>query len=496
MGAAKMRNGEGREPTGKIGRGCGYGTPAALLLLGLLAAFLLVWTYLIGERQSKVLGWADAAMFVILFAWILIIAASVAGLSRHERRRRRAEAALGLAYEEMEQRVAIRTAELSDANRKLQEEIAERARAEMSLKMSEGEYRRLSAQFGTLLDTIPAPITLVSPGLKVMWANKGASVLSLPHPASLHCYEARHDRSTPCVGCPAEKSFLTGKAESARMNTPDGRHWDIRTVPVVKEGGAIEGVIEVASDITETVNLQAESMRAAHLASLGELAAGVAHEINNPVNGIINCAEILFNKSGEGTREHEISEIIIKEGNRIAFIVKSLLSFAREETEERMPARVQEILADSIALTEAQLRKEGITLTLDVPADLPPVLAQPQQLVQVFLNLINNSRYALGQKYPGKHEEKVLGITAREVAVDGRTRVRIVFRDQGTGIPANDLSRVIDPFFSTKPKGMGTGLGLSVSHGIILHHGGTISIDSVEGAFTEVAIELPVPEKR
>src|SRR5512134_1718938 len=365
-GAAKMRDGEGNDLTGKVYRE--YRTPAAVLLLGLLSVLLLVWTYLIGERQGKLFAWADATMdmrvnaamyhlwfeeaaargsredagkafsyldeslmlsdailsggksehgsflprldepglrrhgeiirshllklkelglerqrdlkaagigspldvefnavfrefdaearfletfserkwesdqaktgrlqFFILVAWILIIAASAVGLSRHERRRRRAEAALGLAYDEMEQRVTVRTAELSNANLKLQEEIAERERAEVSLKMSEGEYRRLSAQFRTLLDTIPAPITLVSPGLKVMWANKVASALSLPHPASpLHCYEARHDRSAPCSGCPAEKSLQTGKAENARMITPDGRHWDIRTVPVVK----------------------------------------------------------------------------------------------------------------------------------------------------------------------------------------------------------------------------------------------------------------------
>jgi signal transduction histidine kinase len=292
------------------------------------------------------------------------------------------------------------------------------------------------------------------------------------------------------------KSFQSGGMESSRVTSPDGRHWDIRTVPVVKEGGAVEGVIEVASDITETVTLQAEGMRSAHLASLGELAAGVAHEINNPVNGIISCAEILLNKSGEGTREYEISGRILREGSRIAVIVKSLLSFGREETEEKIPSHLQEILADSIALTDAQLRKEGITLVLDVPADLPPVLAQSQQLVQVFLNLINNARYALGQKYPGKHEGKVLGITAREWTADDRPRVRIAFRDQGMGIPANVVGRVIDPFFSTKPKGMGTGLGLSVSHGIILRHGGTLAIESVEGAYTEVVVELPASGER
>jgi nitrogen fixation/metabolism regulation signal transduction histidine kinase len=419
----------------------------------------------------------------------LIIGALATALFRRERRRRHAEAALEQAYGEMERQVAVRTAELSDANRMLEEEIAERKRAEEFLKMNESEYRRLLAQFRTLLDTIPAPITLISPDMKVMWANKVASASSLPLSVSLHCYEARHDRSAPCAGCPAEKSFQTGKPENARMITPDGRHWDIRRSG--RQGRARSGIIE-ASDITETVNLQAETCAPRTWRPSGARRR-VAHEINNP-SRIINCAEILFNKNGRDTgardqRDHH------QGGNRIAFIVKSSCpSPARNGG--RMPSRLQEILADSIALTEAQMRKEGITLTLDVPVDLPPILAQPQQLVQVFLNLINNSRYALGQKYPGKHEEKVLSITAKEVTVDGRSRVRIGFRDRGTGIPANDVSRVIDPFFTTKPKGMGTGLGLSVSHGIILHHGGTLSIDSIEGEFTEVAIDLPVPEKR
>jgi len=618
-----MHDGERKKPTGKTYRG--YRTPAAVLLLGLIGALLLVWTYRIGERQSKLFAWADATMdirvnaalfhlwfeeaatlrpgegaemtfsyldvalvlseailyggksehgtalprldepeyrrhgekirsslvkmkeiarnrqrnpkiawigssmdlkfnavfrefekeartletlaerrweseqakasrlnLVIIAAWILIVAAASTGLFRRERRRWQTEEALERAYDEMEHRVTVRTAELSAANRKLQEEIGERERAKQSLKTSEDEFRKLSTHFRTLLDTIPDSITLISPDLKMIWANQGAAAASPSHAHGRHCYEVWHDRSAPCGECPALRSFQSGRIESARVTSPDGRHWDLRTVPIVKEGGAIEGVIEVASDVTETVNLQAEGMRAAHLASLGELAAGVAHEINNPVNGIINCAEILLNKSGEGTREREISGRIIKEGSRIAVIVKSLLSFGREEIEEKTPSHLQEILADSIALTGAQLRKEGITLVMDVPVDLPPVLAQPQQLVQVFLNLINNARYALSQKYPGKHEEKVLSITAREATVDGRPRVRIVFRDQGTGIPENIVSRVVDPFFSTKPKGLGTGLGLSVSHGIVLHHGGTLTIDSVEGAFAEVVIELPV----
>ncbi len=238
-----------------------------------------------------------------------------------------------------------------------------------------------------------------------------------------------------------------------------------------------------------------EAERQAHLASMGELAAGVAHEINNPVSGIINCAEILVNKTDERSREHDIGMRIIKEGSRIAYIVKSLLSFARVEAEEKAPVPIRDVLADTLALTEAQMKKEGITLRLDIDGEATMVRAQHQQLEQVFLNIINNARDALNQKYPEKEEGKTLSITARRAATDGRPCVRIAFHDQGCGIPENVMNRVMHPFFSTKPKGKGTGLGLSISHGIVENHGGKLTIDSREGAFTDVVVELPLLEK-
>jgi signal transduction histidine kinase len=235
-----------------------------------------------------------------------------------------------------------------------------------------------------------------------------------------------------------------------------------------------------------------EAERQAHLASLGELAAGVAHEINNPVNGIINCAEILVNKTGEGSRERDLGKRIIKEGGRIAYIVKGLLSFAREEAEEKVPVPVREILADTLALVEAQMKKEGITLRVDIDNHAMMVRCQPQRIEQVFLNIINNARDALNQKYPMKVEGKTLGIAAKRAERDGRPHVRIAFHDRGTGVPANVMNRIMDPFFSTKPKGKGTGLGLSISHGIVENHGGKLLIESVEGEFTEAVVELPV----
>ena len=126
-----------------------------------------------------------------------------------------------------------------------------------------------------------------------------------------------------------------------------------------------------------------------------------------------------------------------------------------------------------------------------VPSDLPEIVANPQQIQQVFMNLISNARYALNQKYPGVHEDKILEIRGERTVADGGTRVRLTFRDTGTGIPAGLIEKVVDPFFSTKPSGQGTGLGLSICNGIIRDHGGTLRIKSVEGEFTSVTVDLP-----
>ena len=428
---------------------------------------------------------------VIIIAWISIIAASATGLFRRERRRGEAEAALAAAYDDMERQILARTAELSNANRKLQGEIVERQLAETSLVISEAEFRRLSAQFQTLLDTIPDSIILIAPNQTVMWANKGARALSQPDPAGSRCYERWHGGPGPCGDCPAARSFQSGHAESARITSQDGRHWDVRTVPVIREEGRIEGVIEVASDVTERVALQAETMRAGHLASIGELAAGVAHEINSPINGIINYAQILCNKGAPGSPERDIAGRILKEGGRIADIVRGLLSFARDRKEEKRPAAIEDILSEALLLTRAQTKKEGITLLIAVPSDLPGIVANPQQIQQVFMNLIGNARHALNEKYPGAHDDKIIEIRGERIVVNGDTRVRLTFRDTGTGIPAGLIDKVVEPFFSTKQSGQGTGLGLSICNGIVNDHGGTLGIESVEGEFTSVTVDLP-----
>jgi PAS domain S-box-containing protein len=259
----------------------------------------------------------------------------------------------------------------------------------------------------------------------------------------------------------------------------------------VDENGQIITIRSIARDVTELQRAEAEALRAAHLASLGELAAGVAHEINNPINGIINYAELISKKFAKESKEHNISERIIMESERIASIVGGLLAFARDNTDEKKPVDIHEILSDALALTEAQLHKDGIHINNNMTNGLPLLLAQPQQIEQVFLNILSNARYALNQQYPREHPNKILDINGRKIIINDRPYVRIIFRDHGTGIPREIQDQIMNPFFSTKPAKMGTGLGLSISHGIVNNHGGNITIESVPGKFTEVIIEIP-----
>lgn len=257
---------------------------------------------------------------------------------------------------------------------------------------------------------------------------------------------------------------------------------------IFNERGKFEGIVCLAQDIT----MQTETLRAGHLASIGELAAGVAHEINNPINSIINFAQILVDEINKGDNPtQEIPELIIKEGDRVASIVSSLLSFARENEKEKRPIDARHILDEVFALTETQILKEGINLTVDFPAGLKKILADFQQIEQVFLNIINNARYALNEKYPKAHPKKSFVIHGSEEMIDNKLYLEITFLDYGIGIPSEIIEKIYNPFFSTKPSGIGTGLGLAISHGIISDHGGKLKFESTYGQFTKVTVLLP-----
>jgi len=247
-------------------------------------------------------------------------------------------------------------------------------------------------------------------------------------------------------------------------------------------------------DISERTRVQEEAMHAARLASIGELAGGVAHEINNPVNGIINYAQLLVDECQQQGRDPEFPREIINEGRRIAAIVKNLLTFAREASDPAIPFEVFKIFDAAFMLFAKQFEKNFIATRVDIPHDLPPVLVQPQKLQQVFVNILSNARYALNVKYPGVHAEKKLAVSARPLRQGAPGAVRILFHDQGIGIAKHLIPRVCDPFFSGRPRGEGMGLGLTICRNIIKACGGSLLIESVEGSYTDVIVELPIQE--
>ncbi|MFZ2446173.1 MAG: ATP-binding protein [Syntrophobacteraceae bacterium] len=385
--------------------------------------------------------------------------------------RREAEEELGKVHEELERRVEERTAELSESERK---------------------FRRLSQEFETLLYAISDTLILLSPEMKVLWTN-GERALELNETVSdaarQYCYKLLHDRSAPTEDSPITRCFETAE-KAVAVVTHHGAILDIRAFPI-KETGRVISVLLLVIDITEKMAMQAEAMQATHMASLGELAAGVAHEINNPITGIINYGQILINECAPGSMEKDLGGRIVKEGERVGRIVKTLLSYAREGREEKKSTRVPAILEESILLTQAQIRKEGIDLKIDFPDDLPEVDVSPQQIQQCFINIINNARYALNEKYPGRHKNKRFEITGERVTISDLPYVRTIFYDQGVGISSHELSMLTKPFFSTKPFGKGTGLGLNITQKIIADHGGHLGFESAKGEFTRVIIDLP-----
>lgn len=307
------------------------------------------------------------------------------------------------------------------------------------------------------------------------------------------CYTLFHQLDHPCENCLMKAAMATGQIQQCEFSCPDGRIFEQAYTPV-KDFDRSDKVIVLFRDVTDEKASLAAMMQAKQLASLGEMAAAIAHEINNPINGIINYGQILINKSQKESKINEISERIVKEGDRIARIVEGLLSFSRQKKEEKTPVHIRTILSDALTLTGAQMRKDKIILKKDIPRNLPRILAQPNEIEQVFVNIISNARYALNQKYPGSSPQKTLEITAETLKSHNQNHVRVSFRDSGIGIPGNLVDKVMNPFFSTKTEAKcpGTGLGLSISLGIVEEHNGHLTIESRKGEYTNASVELPV----
>lgn len=239
---------------------------------------------------------------------------------------------------------------------------------------------------------------------------------------------------------------------------------------------------KVAERTQELERMQAQLVRSEKLASLGELVAGIAHEINNPLTGILVFSSLIKNDSRLDAALKSDLETIIQETERCALIVKGLLDFARETAPQKSWISLNDVLEASLALVRNQALFQNITIFRDYSDDMPAILADPNQLEQVFINMLLNAGHAM-----------ITGGTLRVTTakVDGTNGVVAKVADTGCGIPEENLARIFDPFFTTKDTS-GTGLGLSVSYGIINSHGGTIEVESSVGIGTTFTIRLPI----
>jgi len=237
------------------------------------------------------------------------------------------------------------------------------------------------------------------------------------------------------------------------------------------------------NDVTEEREKQERLYLTDRLASVGEMASGVAHELNNPLTSIIGLSGLLIRQEMPAEQREDLVAVHA-EAERCAAIVKNLLTFARKHAPKREPIQVTKILEDVLKLRAYEQRGQNITIQTDFAPDLPEVLADYFQMQQVFLNIILNAEMAMVDA----HGRGTLKITSRRVD----SHVDISFKDDGPGIAKENLGLIFNPFFTTKEVGKGTGLGLSISYGIVASHGGRIYAKSPSARGTTFVVELPV----
>ncbi|MBI4609269.1 MAG: PAS domain S-box protein [Candidatus Rokubacteria bacterium] len=253
---------------------------------------------------------------------------------------------------------------------------------------------------------------------------------------------------------------------------------------LLRENQAPAGAVVLAEDITERVALERAARQAEKLAALGTLSAGLAHELNNPIGIISSRIELMLMEAesqGLPAEAREDLRVLHRHAQRVARIAAGLLSFARQSPADRGPVDLNRIVEDTLLLIAKQMSQEGIRITPALEPTLPAVLGDANALQQVVLNLLTNSREAMASGGEIRIETGLMP--------ERRDRVRLLIADSGPGIAPEALSKIFDPFFTTKVEG--TGLGLSVSYGIVRDHAGTVDVQSVPGKGTTFILSFP-----
>jgi two-component system, NtrC family, sensor kinase len=373
-----------------------------------------------------------------------------------------------------------------------------------SLELSEdlaGEVaeqsREIEAQehfISLVIDSLPVGLYVVDRDYRIqIWNRKretGTQGLRRGEVVGRPVFDVLTRQSREQLRAEFDRVFATGEIQQSELEVTQGdevRHFRLSKIPMRLAGDTISHVITIGEDVTEWHAVQGKILQAEKLAAIGQLAAGVMHEINNPLATIGACVAAIQGRldDGETAREAigEYLEIIDKEVERCTGIVDRLLDFSRPKKVVRAPVPLEAMVEETLFLLKHHHRFKGLEVTRELAPGLPPALGSREQLIQVLMALLLNAADAMEQGGT---------LTIRTGRVPARSEVYLEVADTGPGIPREDQDRIFDPFFTTKPPGRGTGLGLSVCYAIVEAHQGRIEVDSAPGRGARFRVHLPV----
>jgi PAS domain S-box-containing protein len=259
----------------------------------------------------------------------------------------------------------------------------------------------------------------------------------------------------------------------------------ISASPLFDENGAITGIVSSGADVTESLLIEQQLAQKEKFAAMGEMMTGAAHELNNPLTAILGVSDLLREHAPDDAARRR-ADLILQQARRAASIVQNLLSFSRRSPQGRSKVNLEEIVRDALKSHQAALSQKNVRVAFETPRDLPRIEGDRKLLMQIFSNIIANAE----QSIAGVRDSGNLVISfARE-----NETVRATFADDGAGIPAENLGRIFDPFFSTKRPGGGGGLGLTLCLAVAKEHGGTVKVESTPGAGATFHVLLPVAQ--
>jgi two-component system, NtrC family, sensor kinase len=353
----------------------------------------------------------------------------------------------------------------------------------------------LKRQWLAMIDALVDPIMIVSPDFKIIKANRAMAELSNQEVRSIigkPCYQVFANRRSKCSGCKMVDVAKDNKARDWELaQIREDRFFEVTAQPVFSGEGELEGIVQVYRDRTEARQLQEQLLQTEKLASIGLLAGGVAHEINNPLGGIIIFSQMLMRELPREGNHYTDAEEIFNAAQRCKAIVENLLDFARQKPiaqwAEPEDVNIRDALQTALRFAKVGRHEQNIELIEEWLEVEPHIQADRNKMIQLFLNLIQNAFQAMpdGGSLTIRCESNY--------GENGEPELNIEISDTGVGIPEKHRNQIFDPFFTTKEPGEGTGLGLAITHSIAKDFGGNITFTSTKGKGTTFCVSFPYP---